>query len=280
MHRNIDAGIGRRGEFGAMSRQIPTERQAMRRLRHWGMELAIVAGGVLLALWAQAWFEGRKEARIHGDTIAQMDALFGRALAQTAARVSSSECARSRIAELDDALRTSTGQWKAMPLGRAPDRLNVGHYPVVYLVDSDVLPLQIFDTARQNGTLATLAPGDLEFYERLERELNWLNDVWVGSGDALMRLSVLGLDGPLGERARDELRQALAWLDGENRVTVLRAGALARLAQERGVRLGPDDLAAYRGKVERDRQLFGDCVVEVDPLDLKPVTARTPEVEQ
>jgi hypothetical protein len=121
-----------------------------------------------------------------------------------------------------------------MPLDRVPVPLNVGRYPVVYLVDSDVLPLQIFDTARPNGTLATLAPGDLEFYERLERELNWLNDVWVGSGDALMRLSVLG----------------------------------------------SDDLAAYRRKVERDRQLFGDCVVEVDPLDLKPVTARTPGVER
>jgi hypothetical protein len=121
-----------------------------------------------------------------------------------------------------------------MPLDRVPDRLNVGNYPIVYLVDSDVLPLQIFDTARPNGTLATLAPGDLEFYERLERELNWLNNVWVGSGDALMRLSVLG----------------------------------------------SDDLATYRSKVERDRQLFGDCVVEVDPLDLKPVTARTPGVER
>jgi hypothetical protein len=239
------------------------------------MELAIVAGGVLLALWAQAWFEGRKEARIHRDTIAQMDAVFARVLALTAARVSSSECARARIAELDDALRLSTVEWKAMPMGTLPDG-TTGHYPVVYVVDSDVLPLQIFDTARQNGTMATLAPEDLDFYERMERQLNWLNDVWLGSNDPLMRISVLGLDGPLGDSARDELRQALTWLDGENRVTVLRAGSLARLAQERGVKLGPDDLAAYRSKLERDRRLFGDCVVEVDPLDLKPVTVATP----
>ena len=251
-------------------------KQAMGRLRHWGMELAIVAGGVLLALWAQAWFEGRKEARIHRDTIAQMDAVFGRVLVQTAARVSSSECARARIAELDDALRSSSGQWKAMPMRNLPGGMNVGHYPLVYVVDSDVLPLQIFDTARQNGTMATLGPGDLDFYERMERELNWLNDVWLGSSDPLMRLSVLGLDGPLGDSARDELRQALTWLDGENRVTVLRAGSLARLAQERGVKLGPDDLADYRSKVERDRRLFGDCVVEVNPLDLKPVSVTTP----
>jgi hypothetical protein len=124
--------------------------------------------------------------------------------------------------------------------------------------------------------MATLEPGDLDFYERMERELNWLNDVWLDSGDPLMRLAALGRDGPMSESARDELRQALAWLDGENRVTVLRAGSLARLAQERGVRLGTDDLAAYRRKVERDRRLFGNCVVEVDPLDLRPVTVTTP----
>lgn len=44
-----------------------------------------------------------------------------------------------------------------MPPGNLPDAMNVGHYPVVYLAD-------------------------------MERELNWLNDVWLGSGDPLMRL--------------------------------------------------------------------------------------------
>ena len=250
----------------------------MRRLGQWAIELAIVVVGVLIALWAQAWFEGRKEAGIHRDTIAQMDALFGRVLVQTASRVSSSDCSRERIAELDDALRSSTGQWQAMPLRKLPDRMNIGHYPVAYLVDSFVLPLQTFDSARQNGTMATLAPEDRYFYEQVERQLNWLNDVWNSSADPGMRLSILSLDGPLSETARDEMRQALAWLDGENRVTILRARVLARLARERGVKLADDDLAAYREKIERDRDLFGDCVVEVDPLELTPVagTASTP----
>ena len=66
--------------------------RVMRYLGRWGIELAVVVAGVLLALWAQAWFEGRKEADAHRDTIAQMDALFGRVLAQTAARVASSDC--------------------------------------------------------------------------------------------------------------------------------------------------------------------------------------------
>jgi hypothetical protein len=243
----------------------------MRRLRQWSIELAVVVVGVLLALWAQAWFEGRKEAAIHRDTIAQMDALFGRVLALTASRVSSSECSRERIAELDGALQASTGQWQAMPLRNVPERLSIGHYPAVYLVDSFVLPLEIFDTARQNGTMATLEPADRAFYEQMERQLNWLNDVWNTSADPGMRLSILGRDGPLGETARDEMRQALAWLDGENRVTILRAHSLARLARERGFRLADEDLAAYRDKVERDRSLFGDCVAEVDPLELTPL---------
>lgn len=240
--------------------------QPIQLIRHWGTELAIVVAGVLIALWAQAWFEGRKESQVHRETIAQMDRLFGRALVQTAARVSSSSCSRERIAELDDALRSSTGNWTAMPIRNLPERMLVGHFPMVYLVDSDVLPLQIFDTARQNGTMAALAPEDRRFYELVERELTWLNDVWQNREDPGMQLSILGLDGPLSDSARDQMRQALAWLDGENHVTVLRAGALARLARERGFQPAPDDRAAYRSKIERDRRLFGDCVVEVDLL--------------
>lgn len=249
--------------------------RSMRRARHWATELVIVVVGVLLALWAQAWFEARQERRVHRDTVEQMDALVGRALVLTASRVSSSACSRDRIAALDDALRSSNGHWQGMPLRGLPDGMVVGHYPVVYVVDSDVLPLQIFATARQNGTMVALEPEVRRFYEKVERELNWLNDVWNSGVNPGMQLSVLGLDGPLSEGARDGFRQSLAWLDGENRVTVLRARSLARLARERGGTLSPDDVAAYRAKLERDRRIFGDCVVEVDPLDLTPATVAT-----
>lgn len=247
----------------------PPAHSLRRNLRHWGTELAIVAVGVLLALWAQAWFEGRKQSDVQRETVAQMDALFGRTLVQTAARVASSDCAIQRIAALDDALRTSNGQWRAMPLPNLPEAMVTGHYPPVYLVDGDVLPLQVFDSARQNGTLAALDADDRRFYETMERELNWLNDVWMGSGDPSMQLSLLGVDGPLGEAARDEMRKALAWLDNENRVTLLRARSLARLARERGYMLTPADLESFRGKIARDQRLFGECVdTALDPLTL------------
>jgi len=249
----------------------PAARSLSSSLRHWGTELVIVAVGVLLALWAQAWLEGRKESDIHRETVAEMDALFGRTLVQTAARVASSDCAIQRIAALDDALRASDGQWRAMPLPNLPEGMATGHYLPVYLMDTDVLPLQIFDTARKNGTLATLNANERRFYETVEREVNWLNDVWVGAGNPSMQLSLLGVDGPLGEATRDEMRMALAWLDNENRVTLLRARALARLARERGFTLTPANLESLRAKIERDRRLFGECVAELDPLELKPV---------
>ena len=90
-----------------MREQMRPIARAMRYLGRWGTELAVVVVGVLLALWAQAWFEGRKEADVHRDTTAQMDALLGRVLAQTAARVASSDCSSERIAELDDAVACS-----------------------------------------------------------------------------------------------------------------------------------------------------------------------------
>ena len=124
--------------------------------------------------------------------------------------------------------------------------------------------------------MATLERVDRHFYEQVERQLNWLNGIWERSSEFGMRLRVLSVDGPLSETARDEMRQNLAALDDENNVTSLRARWLARLAQERGVELSPDDLASYRRKIERDRSMFGDCVVELDPLKLVPVAQYRP----
>ena len=247
--------------------------EPLRWVRHWAAELATVAVGVLLALWAQAWFEGRVEKRAHRDTVEQMDELIARALVLTAARVSASECATRRIAELDDALRSSDGQWTGMPLARLPESMTAGHFRYVYVADSDVLPLDVFDTARRNGTMAALPTEAQQYYLQIERQLTWLNDVWNSADNPGMRLSVLGVDGPLGEDARDRFRQDLAWLAAENQVTVRRAGSLARLARDRGAKLSATQVAEYRQKIERDRQLFGDCIAEVEPLTLAPVAA-------
>ena len=46
------------------------------------------------------------------------------------------------------------------------------------------------------------------------------------------------------------------------------------------MRLGPDELAAYRSKAWRPLRLFGDCVVEVDPLDLQSLTVKTPAIDK
>lgn len=246
-------------------------------VRNWISELIIVAVGVLLALWAQAWFEDRKESELHREVIAQLDELLGRTLVQTAARVASSHCAVARIAAIDRALSSSDGQWQAMPLPDLPGAMATGHYKPVYVMDTDVLPLQIFETARQSGALATLDADQRRFYEAMERELNWLNEVWAASSTARMQLSILGVDGPLGDSARDAMRMALAGLDYENRVTVLRARALAQLARERGFALTPSNLEAFRGKIERDRRLFGACVeAQLDPLQLTSPPAAGP----
>jgi hypothetical protein len=258
-------------DFATMPNRVHFGPESLRWIRHWAAELATVAVGVLLALWAQAWFEGRVEKRVHRDTVEQMDDLIGRALVLTAARVSASECATRRIAELDEALRSSNGQWAGMPLARLPESMAAGHFRYVYVADSDVLPLEVFDTARRNGTLAALPPEVQRYYVQVERQLAWLNDVWNSSDNPGMRLSVLSVEGPLGEDARDRFRQDLAWLGSENQVTVQRARSLALLARDRGVTLSTAELADYRRKVERDRQFFGDCIAEVEPLTLVPV---------
>lgn len=243
----------------------------IQRLQHWTSELLVVAIGVLLALWAQAWFESRRNADSHRETIAQLDRMFDRALVVAAARVSTADCARRRIAELDAALRASDGQWTAMPIPGLPDAMRGGAFPPVYLADSEVLPTALFDLARGNGTLAALSPASRAWYEKAERELTWLREVWAVADPSKAALSLLAVDGPLGEAARDEMRQALVVLDNENHVVLIRAAALARLARERAIAPPAEDLAAYHTKLARDRGFFGDCVVEVDPLSMEPV---------
>jgi hypothetical protein len=243
----------------------------VQRLRHWTSELLVVAIGVLLALWAQAWFEARRDADSHRETIGQLDRMFHRAMVVAAARVSAADCARRRIAELDAALRATDGQWTAMPIPGLPAPMRGGQFPPVYLADSEVLPTALFDLARGNGTLAALPPASRAWYEQAERQLTWLREAWTAAEAPKAALALLGVDGPLGDAARDAMRQALVTLDNENHVVVIRASSLARLARERGIALAAEDLAAYREKLARDRGFFGDCVVEVDPLSMQPV---------
>jgi hypothetical protein len=246
----------------------------IQRLRHWTSELLVVAIGVLLALWAQAWFEARRDADSHRETLVQLDRMFHRALVVAAARVSTADCARRRIAELDAALRVTDGQWNAMPIPDLPAPMRRGRFPPVYLADAEVLPTALFDLARANGTLAALPPASRAWYEQAERQLTWLREAWAVADAPKAALSLLAVDGPLGETARDAMRQALVTLDNENHVVVIRAASLARLARERGITLGAEDLAAYREKLARDRGFFGACVVEVDPLSMEPAQPR------
>ena len=123
--------------------------------------------------------------------------------------------------------------------------------------------------------MATLERVDRHFSEQVERQLNWLNGIWERSSEFGMRLRVLSVNGPLSETARDEMRQNLAaLLDDENNVTSLRARWLAPAGPGARGRAFPDDLASYRRKIERDRSMFGDCVVELDPLKLVPAAAQ------
>lgn len=247
--------------------------RTIQRLRHWGSELLVVAIGVLLALWAQAWFEARRDAGTHRETLAQIDDMLRLALVVAAARVSADACARERISALDDALRSSNGQWTAMPAHGLPEAMRRSRFPQVYLADAEVLPLSLFDIARENGALAAL-PADVRArYQQVERQLTWLTEAWAEAEAPTGRLALLGVDGPLGEGARDELRQALVAVDRENHIVMLRARSLARLAREHGASLTAGDRAAYQAKLERDRGVFGDCMVEVDPLTMEPATA-------
>lgn len=92
-------------------------------------ELRVFAIGVLLALWAQASFEARRDADAHREIVAPLDVMLRGAPAVAAARVSTAACARLRIDQLDDALQSGSGDWTTMPAPELPETMRRGRIP-------------------------------------------------------------------------------------------------------------------------------------------------------
>lgn len=238
----------------------------LRNLRHWGMELVVVVLGVLLALWAQEWAEGRREAREHAGTLERLDALITRTQAISSVRVATSTCLKSRIAALDAELTKAPGAWSAMPLKNLPKVMNAHLvYPIVYLAESIDVPLEQFELAEQNGSLAALSPSERRQYDAMRQNVRWIAINWESGAEKYRGLGLLGVDGQLDWAARYDLRQKLAALSDENQVAVLRALSLGRQIEKAGLTLSENDRGLFSDKLAFARQVYGDCVVDVDP---------------
>mgnify|MGYP005992798239 CR=1 FL=1 len=243
----------------------------VRSIRHWAIELAIVVVGVLLALWTAEWAQGRRDAREHAETMQRVDAMITRTQAISSARVATSSCLMARLAELDAALKSGAGTWTAMPLANVPDAVNANSiYPIVYLANGIDLPIGLFDVAEENGAFASLDTVSRSQYDAMRQNVRWIADNWQRGWEQYRWIALLGVDGQLDAAARYDIRQRLAALSVENQVAVVRALSLGRQVKEAGLSLSDDDLAVFRKELDFAREVYGNCVVEVDPTTGEP----------
>ncbi|MGP1273960.1 MAG: hypothetical protein ACQRW7_00925 [Caulobacterales bacterium] len=257
--------------FGAL-----TARQA-RNLRHWAMELVVVVVGVMLALWASEWVVSQREARLHDETLEQIDAAIERTLAVSAARVATADCLRSRIGELDAALLVSEGEWEAMPLTGLPEEMTRSlYFPITFLADGVEVPVSLFELAEDNGTMAALSPEDRSYYQAVRQELIWINENWRNGWTNVAPLALLGRDGYFDAAARFDMRRLLAAFDMENHISVTRARSLARLVEQRGIAPGALREEVFADRFSAARQRLGSCVTQVDLVTLEPIEPAVP----
>lgn len=243
----------------------------IRSIRHWAIELAVVVVGVLLALFLAQWAQDRREQRQQRETLERLDAVIRQTQAIGAVRVAISPCIMMRLAALDAALVSGEGPWRAMPLPNLPARMTQHTiYPLPYFADSIDVPVEMFDIADENGTLASLSPDRRAEYDLIRQDIRWIADNWRRGWERASGLAMLGVDGTLDERARYELRSMLVEASLENSVSVVRAQSLQRHRKAAGIELGEADTALFRNRIDFLRPIYGDCILEIDPETLRP----------
>jgi|GEM_PF-4735057 len=124
-------------------------------LRHWGMELLVVMAGVLLALAAQSWFEGRKEARMLAINERAVRDEMRYNLGTSVVHASLGSCKESAVAAYRQAVLAAGETWPGL-LEAAGQGIGTGgsFYP---------LPLYSFRTEAWD---AALASGTLDAMDR------------------------------------------------------------------------------------------------------------------
>ena len=86
-----------------------------RDLRQWAIDLSVVVIGVLLALWAAEWADGRREAEEDRRIMAQVREEIRANLIAVSVVKSQEECWFSRVTEIQSALQQGNGQFRLEP---------------------------------------------------------------------------------------------------------------------------------------------------------------------
>jgi len=256
----------REGASGYMFRPRVLSDEQKKNLRHWGMELVVVVVGVLLALWAQEWVEGRRQATEDAHVMAALKEEVAYNLDVLARFTALDRCTTERMAAVRKLLEADGENW---PGSQDPNgQIDGALYPLMIRMPGLSPVTSQFDRAVESGAMER--SGQTEF---LKPAYKWL-DLFADARDAWVKtnwqLSVLTRPGKLSREQRLEFLQLLGLLDG-NMITLRQtAAALPQILP-----------AGYINNVEQLQQQFEEglpelskgrenCIVNVDVMTGKP----------
>lgn len=220
----------------------------IRSIRHWAIELAVVVVGVLLALWAAEWAEGRRDelrmAELEEAMRAELADNYHTVLSQQA----SIECHVANLAALRRGLIENRGAWsgyESIFIYEAPsgERFERG----IFGVSTDRLGDDAWEAAQESGLLAQMPPERLSLYRIAYARSRFLDEAAASLEARRNDLSHLIFPGTLSSDARAKaLRDIIGAVNAVSRTQ--RYVDLEQMIQELGITF--DD-----GQVERLKTL-------------------------
>ncbi|MCM8556446.1 hypothetical protein [Sphingomicrobium sediminis] len=151
----------------------------LRSIRHWAIELAVVVVGVLLALWAAEWAEGRREAERMALAEIDIREELRQNFATLAIYQSFDQCKRHQIGRVYNQLVSSEEDWGGIEedviLAQRPDGEII---PGFYSLPGFRFTSEVWDAALATGLLNRMDRDRLAVYGAVYE--------WFGTGGAFV----------------------------------------------------------------------------------------------
>lgn len=225
-------------------------------------EVGVIVLGVLIALGAEQAVTTLHSRQEVSDTKGAIGAEIGASVRYAAIRLAVEQCLGNRIAELDNRLRSTDGNWAADPMPIGKTRWMVqSRIPAAYRAPSQPWRTDAWDTAKATGILDHLSRDEVAAYSINYDAIAELRHLDEEETALEPELSVLSYGQTLDPRSRLEAIRTLAKLDWINGNMITLSGHLVSGIEKLHLKLDRDAFAEHlRGDLAEQRRVRGPCV--------------------
>jgi len=225
------------------------------------MELVVVVVGVLLALWAQEWVEGRREDKAHEKSLEALNREILIMQAAAARPVAVDACVVAQFDRLRGMLEESGEDWPGLVAKGRLEREGRMEGPINFPTNS--YSNEAVRRARDTGALEALPDEVALAYEEIFYTLRRLDAVHNDMKKVLAHLRPLSRPMKIDANARLDMLEQLALFD-QYRATHLFVTEFMGQQIEIIEPEVSDDMLGVDASMAELRAAYGDCVQDVD----------------